>query len=257
MDSRVSTVTFPCKIRPPTSVEAKIGLILLSTDEIGGDAFCSIMPKERTQVFTTRTAYLDESDQGGEFQLRTSFGEVADTLPPQGRFDVLAFSCTNATVAIGIDSLIRQLRAARPGVKYTSPAIACVKALRSLKARRIALLTPYVIGIHELFMPFFRDNGIAVTADGTFGLETDAEIGELARESIFKASKALVRNARPDALFISCTATPIVPYIARLEKEIGVPVVSSTQAMAWDALRLAGYRRPIRGFGRLLAVTRR
>ena len=55
---------------------------------------------------------------------------------------------------------------------------------------------------------------------------------------------------------ISCTATPVVSHIAALEKAIGVPVVSSSQAMAWDALRLAGYRKPIQGYGRLLEARR-
>lgn len=256
MLAKSETITFPGKTRPPKGVVARIGLILLSTDEVGGDAFCSIIPQDEARVFTTRTAYHDESGEGGEFLLKTSFGEVADTLPPAGRFDVLAFSCTNATVAMGIEKLLADLGRARPGVKYTSPGIAAIAALRKLKAKRVALLTPYPVSIHELFLPFLGDAGFDVTAHGTFGLHTDAEIGELTRDSLFRAARALVAKEKPDAIFVSCTATPIVPHIAALEAVLGLPVVSSSQAMAWDALRLAGYRKPIDGFGRLMAARR-
>lgn len=255
MNQHIPPLMFSGKLRSAKPVMARIGLILLSTDEVGGDAFTMIMPDD-VRVFMTRTAYRDDSGKGGAFTLRTSFRDVAETLPPAGRFDVLAFSCTNATVAIGMDALLRELAVARPGVKYTSPAIAAVAALKKLKARNIALLTPYPAKTHKLFLPFFAENRIAVTASGTFGLEKDAEIGELSRDSIFKAAKTLIRDVKPDAVFISCTATPIVPHLAKLERELSVPVVSSTQAMAWDALRLAGYHKPIYGYGRLLASRR-
>jgi len=75
-----------------------------------------MIPAAEARVFTTRTAYHDESGDGGEFSLNTSFGEVTDTLPPAGRFDVLAFSCTNATVAMGIEKLLHDLEKAWPGV---------------------------------------------------------------------------------------------------------------------------------------------
>lgn len=236
-----------------SNATARIGLILLSTDEVGGDAFTSIMPQNEVSVFATRTAY---DHGGGGFSLAASFADVVNTLPPAGRFDVLAFSCTSGTVTMGMKNLLSQLAEASPGMKYTSPAVAAIAALQHLAAKRIALLTPYRLRLHESFLTFFRVNGFEITAGGTFDKSTDAEIGELRRESIFRAANALIRDKRPDALFISCTATPVVPHIDTLEREIGIPVVTSSQAMAWDALRLAGYRKAIDGFGRLLASER-
>ncbi|RWH95500.1 aspartate/glutamate racemase family protein [Mesorhizobium sp.] len=232
---------------------ARIGVILISSDEVGGDAFSSIMPKDAL-VFMTRSRGIDLPDGG--FALDRSFAEIADTLPRAGRFDVLAFNCTSGSVAIGIESLLSQLEKARPGLRYTSPAIAAIRALKQLKANKIALLTPYEVHTHKLFLPFFHENGFEIAVDGTFDLHTDAEICELSRKSIFDAAKKLVEGSSPEALFVSCTATPIVSHIGRLEEELGIPVVTSSQAMAWDALRLAEYRKPIEGFGQLLAAPR-
>ncbi|MER9249967.1 hypothetical protein [Mesorhizobium sp. M0590] len=252
MDNPTSTTIFePLTSLPPA--KARIGLILLHSDEIGEDAFTCIMPENEITVFTTRTGY-DHS--GGGFTLPTSFKAVTDTLPPAGRFDVLAFSCTSGTVALGANDLLSELQQARPGIKYTSPGVAGVAALQQLNAKNVALLTPYVIELHQKFLPFLRENGFDVVADGTFNINIDSDICDLRTELIFSGAKTLVERSSPDALFVSCTSTPIVPHIDHLERALGIPVVTSSQAMAWDALRLAGYHKPVDGFGRLLSASR-
>lgn len=237
----------------PSRAIVRIGLILISTDEVGGDAFRTILPGDDVSVFATRGSCED----GWEgFAFTSSFAEVANTLPPADRLDVLAFSCTSATVELGIEGVLSELSNAMPGLKYTSPAIAVIEALKQFGAKKVALLTPYPVNVHRSFVKFLEMHGFGVTANGTFDKSTDAEIGELQKESIFAAAKSLVEASEPDALFISCTATPVVEYINQLEAELGLPVLTSSQAMAWDALRLVGYNRPIPGFGRLLAASR-
>jgi maleate isomerase len=247
-----TTFIFNGSTAPSRSV-VRVGLILISTDEVGGDAFREIMPDDDVSVFTTRGS-CEDSWEG--FAFKSSFKEVTDTLPPADRLDVLAFSCTSATVELGIEGLLSELSAALPGVKYTSPAIAAIEALNQLGAKKVALLTPYPLSAHRSSVKFFEMHGFTVAADGTFDKFTDAEIGELQRDSIFAAANALVGASDPDAIFISCTATPVVQYIDQLESELGIPVVTSSQAMAWHTLRLAGYNKPILRFGRLLATSR-
>ena len=57
-----------------------------------------------------------------------------------------------------------------------------------------------------------------------------------------------------DAIFISCGALRSLDIAAALEAQVGKPVVTSNQALAWDALRLAGIPDMIPGFGRLLTA---
>jgi maleate cis-trans isomerase len=40
--------------------------------------------------------------------------------------------------------------------------------------------------------------------------------------------------------------------IERIERDLGKPVISTTQVSVWDALRIIGYRREIPGYGQLL-----
>lgn len=227
---------------------ARIGLILLNTDEVGEGAFQRLMPDD-VAVYTTRTAY---SHAGGGFTTPTSFTEIANTLPPSDRFDVLAFSCTSGTVALGIPTLLRELEQACPGVKYTSPGIAMIEAIRHIQAKRVALLTPYGFDFHQKFLPFLANAGIHVASDGVFDCKTDIEICELDVEEILVAAKSLVKQSAADVLFLSCTAMPVVPHLARFERELGIQVMSSTQALAWHTLKLASYKASIKGFGKLL-----
>ena len=54
-----------------------------------------------------------------------------------------------------------------------------------------------------------------------------------------------------DALFVSCTALPVLPIIERLEKKLDKIVLSSNQALIWDTLERIGKNESVEGFGSL------
>jgi maleate cis-trans isomerase len=53
------------------------------------------------------------------------------------------------------------------------------------------------------------------------------------------------------AMFLSGVGMPTIDVLARLERDLGKPAISSCSAMVWNALRLAGVRERVTGFGRL------
>ena len=55
-----------------------------------------------------------------------------------------------------------------------------------------------------------------------------------------------------DALFVSCTALPVLEIIEKLEKKINKIVMSSNQTLIWETLRSVGYNKSIDGYGKLL-----
>ena len=57
-----------------------------------------------------------------------------------------------------------------------------------------------------------------------------------------------------DAVLLSGTGLPTIGVLELLERDLGKPVVSSNQALLWRALRMAGVREPVPGFGRLLVA---
>lgn len=60
-------------------------------------------------------------------------------------------------------------------------------------------------------------------------------------------------NSGADLCFLSCTAIRVFDIIADLERDLGVPVMTSNQAMIWQCLREGGVRDPLPALGRLVS----
>ena len=54
-----------------------------------------------------------------------------------------------------------------------------------------------------------------------------------------------------EALFVSCTALPVLSIINKLEKRLNKVVLSSNQTLIWDSLNEIDYKEKIEGFGKL------
>lgn len=79
--------------------------------------------------------------------------------------------------------------------------------------------------------------------------------GELDQQAVHDLG-LVADHPKAEALILSCTDVRSVETIARLEKAVGKPVISSNQAMIFQAMQLAGIREPMTGFGQLLERAR-
>ncbi|MBE0633586.1 decarboxylase, partial [Candidatus Bathyarchaeota archaeon] len=57
-----------------------------------------------------------------------------------------------------------------------------------------------------------------------------------------------------DIILIGCTGISVTHMIEGIEARLGVPVVTSTQAGLWAALKGSGYR-AVPGYGRLMGLS--
>jgi maleate isomerase len=88
------------------------------------------------------------------------------------------------------------------------------------------------------------------------GINTNAEMAQIPPEAIAAQARGAARAApSADACFISCTAIRSAGVIEALEAELGMPVITSNQVMAWHVLRHLGLQDQPQGFGRLMALT--
>ncbi len=96
----------------------------------------------------------------------------------------------------------------------------------------------------------------AASKPSTFRCSPWADEVDYARVSYESLRRASVQAMSHDAeaLFISCTALRATGLIAGLEIELGRPVVTSTQAMWWEALQFAGAPARHEGAGRLFTL---
>jgi maleate isomerase len=240
---------------PPAAAAAakpRLGLLVPATDHASEAAFQDMLAGQAVEFVTNRVALSNPITVANLARMIDDVARATAALLPDGRLDAIAFSCTSGTVAVGPERVAQAIRTARPGIPFTTPITAAIKACRLLGLRRIAVLTPYLDEVNEPIRAFLEANGVAVAAFGSFHLATEPEIAAVPVDAIVAAARAL-DAPEIDGVFVSCTGMRGHLALDALEAATGKPCLSSNQAQLWEALDMVGYDRPIRGFGRLLA----
>lgn len=168
---------------------------------------------------------------------------------------VMAYGCTASSIVQGLayDAHLRTEIAETYDVPTTTAAHAIITGLRAVSAKRISIVSPYPAKVDEAEHDYFSKAGFEVLGGAFLGIVDGFSLAEPSPETLFELGK---RGMHPnaDALVVSCLNTRSHTVIDKLEQAIGKPVVTSTQATLWHALRLAGIEDPITGYGRLLEM---
>lgn len=230
---------------------ASLGFIGLATDRASLPDFRSFVDGiAGVEIHATRIPFAPVASPQTLAALAGEVAAGAELLVPGQPLDSISFSCTSATVAIGEDRLRAEIERARPGVPAVTPVGAAVKGLRMLGCARLSLLMPYRMDTSAMMVDHFESADFSLDRVATFDLEGDPEMNRFDPERI--ASAALeVCDPHSDGLFISCTGWLTRSVVEPLEAALGIPVVTSNQALAWDSLRQAGVDGPHHGRGRL------
>lgn len=230
---------------------ARLGLLVPSGNSVAEPELHAMLPPGITALVTRL-----ELRGSSEPELLAMVGalEPAAKLLGDARPDLIAFHCTAvSTFAPAMAAGIRDRIEAATGIPACATADGILAALALLGARRILLVTPYIDAVHDREIGFLADHGITVVGGDRMGIDTNAEMARILPEAIAaRVRAAAVPGA--EACFISCTAIRSAGLIAQLEAELGMPVLTSNQAMAWHATRRLGLREAVSGFGRLMAM---
>lgn len=230
---------------------ARIGLMVPSGNQVCEAELHAMMPPG-VAVHVTRLELRGSSE---EELLRMIEGlEAAARLLADACPALLAFHCTAvSTFAPEMAGGITARITAATGLPATGTAEAILAALAALRARRLLLVTPYIAPVHEREVAFLSAHSIETIGSAMMGVNTNAEMALIPPDHIAAAVRA-ARTDDADACFISCTAIRSAGLIALLEAELGMPVITSNQVMAWHALRRCGIADAVPGFGRLMAM---
>jgi maleate cis-trans isomerase len=106
------------------------------------------------------------------------------------------------------------------------------------------LMAPAGVTIHCARLQGFQ-------AGGAPGASLGMEARTLAYLDELSGPARALGSVNP-AVFLNGTGLPTVAILETLEQDLKKPVISSNQASLWQALRLAGVRQAITGFGSLL-----
>jgi len=115
----------------------------------------------------------------------------------------------------------------------------------------VSLVSPYTSEVDAAEHRFFEAAGFAVLGGAHLDISDGFRLAEPEPATLFRLGLD-GWNGAADALIISCLNTRSHTVVAALEQTIGKPVITSTQATLWHALRLAGIKDSLPGYGRLL-----
>ena len=161
----------------------------------------------------------------------------------------LAFTAASYSNGFAREAALADRIASLTGSPALTAAQAILAALEHLGVKRLALGTPYPESISAMGRAYWEAAGLTVV--GYARLTGVTNIYDESEERAYRlARQADVPNA--DAVLLSGTGLPTIGVLELLERDLGKPVVSSNQALLWRALRMAGVREPVPGFGRLL-----
>jgi maleate cis-trans isomerase len=168
--------------------------------------------------------------------------EGAKTLLEEHRPDSIMWACTSGSFVFGWDGAHEQVRElqALTGVPTSSTSLAFVEACRALSIRRVSVAASYPQDVAEHFVTLLGRGGIAVTALGSHGIITAAEVGTLGYEQVEALATGAEVSGGAEAVLIPDTAMHSLQWIDSLEAAVGLPVLTANQVTVWQGMRLLG-----------------
>jgi len=242
--------SFPDWIRATLAARpgpGSVGLIALATDANIEPELRSLLPPE-IGMCTTRLANTDPITAETLHRTEGQIADAARRILPGHDVSALIYGCTAGAAVLGDRAVAARLREARPDAWCLSPVGAADEAMRFLGINRLSILTPNVRSLNEAIANYFARAGFDVRNVMGFEIDEDRDITRITPEAIAHAASRAC-DPQADGLLVSCTSLRATSAIERIEAEIGKPVVTSNQALAWSVLRRFGFpgRRAVPG----------
>jgi maleate isomerase len=228
----------------------KIGLIALASDYMIEKDFIKIIKDKKIDFFVNRIECFNPLTKENLIKMAEKVTEVTKDILPNEKIDCVAYGCTSGTIAAGYDAIQKKIKDAKPEAIVTTPSTASIKALKKLDIKKVAIFTPYSKKLNDEVLNFFKKENFEIKANSYFNIESDIDIGKVDPNYLYEVLLKMDLNGA-EALFVSCTALPVLSIINKLEKKLNKVVLSSNQTLIWDSLNAIGYKNNIEGFGKL------
>lgn len=231
---------------------AKIGRISPSPETVGCEEWRRAMP-DGVCLVETRTLLHDVTVEGLAETVKQIERAALELASAEVNVILQAGTAIAFFRGFGHDrELSRRIHSAT-GIQATTSLTAVVEALRALGIKRPAIATSYLPDIDQRLVDVLEQSGFQVSAIRGLRLKRSIDMGKVMPEETYRLAHAVAREANDaDGIFISCGNLRSFEAIEPLEKETGLPVVTSNQAGLWQALRLASIADKLPNLGRLL-----
>ena len=232
-----------------TTMETEIPAMLRAREAVEPERFTFHSSRMRMQKVTQEELAAMDRDSD-----RCAL-ELADA-----RVDVLGYACLVAIMSMGHGyHRISQARLHQRTIDAGGPAPvvtsagALVDGLKTIGAKRISLLAPYMKPLTKMVIDYIENEGIEVVDSISLEIPDNLEVGrqnplapvEITRKLNLQGVDAVVASA--------CVQMPSLPSVQLIEDRIGIPVLSSSIATTFMMLKKLGLKTYAPGFGSLLS----
>jgi len=218
----------------------RIGLIALGSDFRIEKDFNNVIYGRDIDLYVNRIHCYNPLTNETLAKMADDITEVTNDILPDQKIDCVAYGCTSGTVAAGYEVIKTKINAAKPEAKVTTPITSAIKALKKLNIKKISVFTPYTKTINDTVLNYFKDQNITVSSLTYFDIASDLDIGKVEEEHLFDVLSK-IDLSESEALFVSCTALPVLSIIDKLEKELNKVVLSSNQTLIWENIDMGRF----------------
>ncbi len=181
--------------------------------------------------------------------------ELADA-----RVDVITSACLVAIMCQGAGyhretekSLTEVCEADAPGTPIVTSAGALISSLHAIKAKRIALIAPYMKPLTAQVVSYIENEGIEVSDSISLEVADNLAVGALDPMQLVEVVKRL-KTDKADAIVLSaCVQMPSLPALDVVQQSFNVPVLSSAAATVHQILNVLGLPTHVPRAGELLS----
>lgn len=174
--------------------------------------------------------------------------------------DVMGYACLVAIMSMGKgyhrESERRLAEVARDNghpCPVVSSAGALVEGIKTLGAKRISVLAPYMKPLTKLVTDYIENEGIEIVDVISLEIPNNLEVAaQDPRQPAEICKKLNVKGA--DAVVVSaCVQMPSLPSVEPVEKHFGIPAVSASVCTTYQMLSRLGLKAVAPGGGTLLS----
>jgi len=233
-----------------TTMETEIPAMLRARENIRPERFTCHSSRMRMQKVTKEE--LESMNREG---VRCA-AELADA-----RVDVMSTACLVAIMAMGLGyhrKMEEELTAAARANHLLAPVMtsagALIEGLKTLGARRISLMAPYMRPLTDLVVQYIEHEGIEVADSICFEIPDNLEVGLRDPLQLVEDVRRLNTDGVDVVVASACVQMPSLPAVQRIEDKLGIPTVSTAICTTRSMLDRLGLEPVVPGAGALLSL---
>ena len=180
---------------------------------------------------------------------------AAAELLAHAKVDVIAWNGTSSGwLGFDADHRLCERIESTTGIKASTSMLALNEILAATGVRRMALVTPYIDAVQQLIVANYAGLGVVCDVERHLGIQDNFAFCEVS-EAVLTGMIRAVAAEKPDAIGVICTNLRAAPLVAKLEREIGIPIYDTIATVVWKSLKLAGVDAArVTGWGRVFGV---